>query len=116
MVETHAHFDHRLDKLGRKHEKLAKGYVTKLGEDGLIRAVPRAGRARNRNGYSLLLAVLVGSFLFKALMLSSAGPETYAERLSALQNGTLVERVGAFALAVDPVTEGLAATIGPVFR
>lgn len=116
MVETHAHFDHRLDKLGRKHEKLAKGYVTKLGADGLIRAVPRAGRARNRNGYSLLLAVLVGSFFFKALMLSSAGPETYEKRLSALQNGTLIERAGAAALAVDPITESLAAAIGPVFR
>tara|TARA_R110002049_G_scaffold23781_5_gene84601 strand:+ start:53781 stop:54125 length:345 start_codon:yes stop_codon:yes gene_type:complete len=114
MVETHAHFVKRLNLLGRKHQQMTHGYVTKVGRDGLITVTPKR-QSRSFPVKGLLLIVL-GFFAFKAFTLSAVGPVTYNERLSELGRGTVVEKVGAKALAIDPVTQSMANAVGPVLR
>ena len=116
MVETRDHFVSRLNMLGRKHEKMTHGYSTKVGKDGLI--VVKAKRRRMGGGPAIkfLLLLTIGFFAFKVFALSAVGPVTYNERLSKLENGTLIEQVGAKALAIDPVTQSITGSVGTVMR
>jgi hypothetical protein len=116
MVETHDHFVSRLNTLGRKHAKLTHGYSTKVGKDGLIVVQPKRKTARGGGAIKLFLLIAVGFIGFKAFTLAAVGPVTYNERLSKLENGTIIEQAGAKALAIDPVTEAVAGTVGPVLR
>lgn len=114
MVETHDHFHNRLNLLGRKHAQMTHGYTTKVGSDGLIRVSPKV----KRRGFPLkgLILVVWGFFAFKAFVLASIGPITYSERLEKLENGTVVEMVGAKLLGIDPVTAMLAKIAAPYVR
>ena len=118
MVETHDDFVERLNELGRKHEKMSRGkIVTKVTRDGLIVVEPKRQRLLPAAGLvKLLLLVLVGFVAFKSFTLAAYGPVTYNERLAELENGTVIEKMGAKALAIDPVSEALARTVGPVLR
>jgi hypothetical protein len=114
MVETHDHFINRLSFLGRKHAKMTQGYTTKVNKDGLIVVRPKA----KRRGFPLkgLILTVLGFFAFKALMLVAAGPTTYTERLSKLENGTVIELAGAKVLGIDPVTQAMADAVSPLLR
>jgi hypothetical protein len=112
MVETHDHFVRRLRNLGRKHDQMTGGYVTRVGRDGLITVQPR--RARRGFPVKPLLLLVAGFFCFKAFMLAAIGPVTYNERLAKLEGGSMVEQVGAAALRIDPVTQTMAGIAGPV--
>ncbi|MDF3412943.1 hypothetical protein HKX54_00605 [Sulfitobacter sp. M57] len=116
MVETHDHFVQRLTALGRKHEKMTYGYTTKVGKDGLIVVKPKRRSARGGGAVKLIALVVVGLIAFKAFTLVAVGPVTYNERLAKLESGTVVEQVGAKVLAIDPVTEALAGSVGPSKR
>ncbi|MFK7836553.1 MAG: hypothetical protein AB8B60_10060 [Sulfitobacter sp.] len=117
MVETHDHFTKRLKTLGRKHTKMTRGYATKVDSNGLIVAVPkRTNGVRGAGAVKLILLIVVGFFGFKAFTLAAVGPVTYNERLATLKDGTAIEQVGAKALAIDPVTNAIAGTVGPVLR
>lgn len=114
MVETHENFVKRVNVLGRKHAKMTRGYATKVGRDGLITVKPR-----RRRGSIPVKGILMFAFCFfgfKAFMLAAVGPVTYNERLSKLENGSVIEQYGAKALAIDPVTGALADIAGPVLR
>lgn len=117
MVETKEDFANRLNTLGRKHKNMTHGYVTKVTKDGLIVVQPKRARS-GRGGYAikLMLLLVMGFIGFKAFTLATVGPVTYNERLSKLETGTMIEQVGAKALAIDPVTEALVETVGPVVR
>ncbi|MEM6303876.1 MAG: hypothetical protein AAF744_04100 [Pseudomonadota bacterium] len=116
MVETRDHFVKRLNVLGRKHAQMAHvGYTTKVGKDGLIRVKPKRKRSGGLPVKGLMFLAL-GFFGFKAFTLAATGPVTYNERLSKLENGTVIEQYGAKALAIDPVTEVIAGILGPVLR
>jgi len=114
MVETHDHFVARLSNLGKKHAKMAHGYSTKVGRDGLIIVTPK----RRRRGFPLKLLIMFGlGFLgLKVFMVAAVGPVTYNDRLAKLESGTVIEQAGAKVLAIDPVTETLASMTGPVLR
>ncbi len=117
MVETHDHFVNRLNTLGRKHAKMTHGYTTKVGKDGLIVVKPkRTRRAPRSGGLKLIFLVAIGFIGFKAFTLATVGPVTYNERLSTLQNGTIIEQAGAKAMAIDPVTEAVAGSVGKIVR
>ncbi len=116
MVETHNDFVKRLNSLGRKHNKMTYGYTTKVTKDGLIVVKPRARRVRGGGGLKLLLLVAVGFFGFKAFTLATVGPVTYNERLAELEGGSVIEQVGAKALAIDPVTSALVEGVAPAIR
>lgn len=116
MVETQDDFAKRLHMLGRKHTKMTNGYTTKVGKDGLIVVKPKRRAARGAGGVKILILVALGFFAFKAFTLAAVGPVTYNERLSKLENGTVIEQVGAKALAIDPLTAAVAGKVGPAVR
>lgn len=115
MVETKLHFNNRLRLLGRKHTKMANGYTTQMRNDGLIVVKPRRAARRGFPIKGLVLLAL-GFISFKALVLASVGPDGYAERVASLDNGTVIERGGAWVMQVDPLTQVIANNMGPVLR
>ena len=115
-VENHDHFVNRLTSLGRKHQKMTHGYTTKVGKDGLIVVKPKRRPARGGGALKLVALAVIGLIGFKAFALVSVGPITYNERLAKLEGGTVIEQVGAKALAIDPVTEVIAGSVGPTLR
>lgn len=106
-------FGHRIHKIERSHKKLAKGYVTSVGKDGLIVARP----ARRTSGLplrGLFLALLV-LLAFKGFVYSQIGGQAYQDRVALLESGTVVEKVGAYAMYADPVTIWIAGHLDRAF-
>ena len=95
---------------------MTHGYSTKVGKDGLIVVKPKSRRVRGGGGIKLLLLVAIGFIAFKAFALATVGPVTYNERLSKLENGTIIEKAGAKALAIDPVTEVVVGSVTTALR
>lgn len=114
MIETRQHFANRLNTLGAKHQKLSRGYTVMVDRNGLIVAQPKCTRRYfPLKGITMLI---LGFFVFKAFTLSVNGPEAYQERLAMLENGTIIEVFGAKIMGLDPVTVGLAESMGPLMR
>jgi len=114
MADTFAEFETRLRRIGRKRAKLANGYTSVVGKDGLIIVKPR----RSRRGVPVKgIALLVcGFFGFKGLLLGHLGAETYNDRLTRLSSGTPIEQAGAAALSPDVVSVWVAGQVGPLLR
>lgn len=106
-------FGHRLDKIERTHKRLAKGYVTSIGKDGLIVARP-ARRASGLPLRGLFLALFV-LLAFKGFVYSQIGGQAYQDRVALLESGTFVEKIGAYAMYADPVTVWIAGQIDRTF-
>lgn len=107
MDEQHREFGSRLKRIDRSHRKLADGYVTSVNHDGLIIAVPR--RRRMRVPFAGIALVAVGVIAFKGVVLAQLGAEGYQARLDQLAAGSQVERIGAWVMQADPLTEWVAA-------
>lgn len=115
MVDQgHAQFDQRVSRLAKKHEAISRGYTARMRSDGLIEVKPR--RARLAVSPRAILVFAAGFFLFKAFLLAALGPESYASRLEQLENGTSVERAGAWVMQIEPVSAYVSAMIGPILR
>ncbi|WP_085793132.1 hypothetical protein [Roseivivax jejudonensis] len=95
-------FARRHRQLRRKHRRLARGYVTRLGSNGVIEHQPR----RELAGLVVppIGVLLISFFGFKIVLFSSLGADAYGRHLSALAEGTMVERIGAVLMAADPLT------------
>ncbi|WP_149754850.1 hypothetical protein [Roseivivax sediminis] len=95
-------FAKRYQQVQRKHQRLAHGYVTRVGRNGVIEHRPR----RDVRGLMVtpLVIVVAAFFGFKTLLLSQLGTESYAAHLAALAQGNLAERIGAILMAQDPLT------------
>ena len=107
-------FELRLKRLMRKHRAMASGYTTRMRPDGLIVAKPRKTSPRvTARTFWLFLAAF---FLFKGFLLAHLGPQTYEDRVGLLKSGTVVEQAGAWVMQADPITEFVAAKIGPYLR
>jgi hypothetical protein len=102
MSDTFSDFDNRLRRISKSRVKLAKGYVSVVGDDGLIIVKPRRKRIQLPIRGALLL--FVGFLGFKAMVLVSLGQPVYMDRVGILENGTAVERVGAWVMQADPLT------------
>lgn len=102
MDQHQREFDTRLKRIDRKHRKLAGGFVSAVSHDGLIIAKPR--RRRLRVPFAGLALVAVGIVAFKGIVHSQLGPTTYEARITALAEGSQVERVGAWVMQADPLT------------
>ena len=94
-------FDKRMEKILQKHQRLARGYVPAITEDGLIIAKPKRRIVWPWRSVLFLLVVGMG---FKVWLYSSIGPEAYNAKVARLSTGTQVEVVGAWAMTADPVT------------
>ena len=115
MVYTKQDFNDRVNGVDKKQAKLLRrGYTTRVDRNGVIIAKPKS-----RRFYFPIkgIVLMIGGFLcFKAFMLAANGPDTYQDRLAILQNGTVVEAMGARVLSVDPATQFIAGKIGPLLR
>ncbi len=106
-------FGERLSRIDKNHRQLAKGYVTSVNHDGLIIARPQRKASRlPLRGLFLSLAVVL---VFKAAVYAQIGEAAYQDRVNLLANGTIVEKIGAYAMFADPVTLWLAQQIATIF-
>ena len=103
-------FDARMARITRQHQRLAKGYVTKVTKDGLIVHRPRR-RVAPYIPWRSVLGLLVVGMAVKVLMFVNLGPETYDARVATLMAGTQFEQVGAYLLQADQATLWLAAKV-----
>ncbi|MEQ6201482.1 hypothetical protein ABMC88_00380 [Sulfitobacter sp. HNIBRBA2951] len=115
MVYTKEDFQSRLKGVDRKKSKmLRRRFSARVDNNGVIFAKPKARRL----SFPLkgIVFMVLGFLCLKALMLSANGPDAYSERLATLENGNVVEAMGARVLSVDPATQFIADKIGPMFR
>jgi len=114
MSDVHEGFQARLRSIGRKRARFERGYVGKVGRDGLIVFKPRKRMpAVPLRG---VLYLVLGFLFFKAVVLAHIGSVTYEERVSQLAAGGLVEQAGAALMQPDPVTQLVARYLAPVLR
>ncbi len=115
MAQANVPFDKRLKRIVRRHDRIqSAGAVKTVTSDGLIVARPRVYRPR----FPLkgLLAIVVMGFLFKGVVYASLGTEAYADRIAALQQGSVMEQAGAWIMQADPATKFIAEGVGSVLR
>lgn len=98
----HMEFGRRLNRINKRRDKLANGFVTVVNHDGLLVAHPR--RTSLRFPWRALAIIATLFFVFKGLLMASLGQSEYSERALRLQAGTPVEQVGGWAMQPDPVT------------
>ncbi|MEP4247256.1 hypothetical protein [Tateyamaria sp.] len=115
MSYVQPNFNKRVSALGRKHEAMTYGYKSSMRHDGLIVVKPKR-RVFWGYPFKMLLALFVGFFVFKGLMLASLGDITYNERVAKLHQGSAVERGGAWVMQIDPATKFLSGFIAPYIR
>ncbi|MFD1193985.1 hypothetical protein ACFQ3C_04825 [Seohaeicola saemankumensis] len=109
MSDAFFEFDNRIRRINRKRINLAGGYVSVVGDDGLIVVKPRRKRARVPVKSFLFLAI--GLVAFKAMIVVGLGQPVYQDRLDKLSAGSTIERAGAWVMQMDPLTITLATTI-----
>ncbi|WP_317057243.1 hypothetical protein [Roseovarius rhodophyticola] len=107
-------FDERLRKIDRKKARMAGGYSARVTREGLIVFRPK----RRRTGFSVrgLAFLVVGFFLFKGMIMAHLGTTVYDQRVDALNQGTIMEQAGAFAMQSDPITLEIAKQLHVLFN
>ena len=105
-------FEKRHKAVTKRHRQMARGYVTKLGRNGVIQHQPR----RQLPGLSLnaILMLIAGLLAFKSFLFVSLGEADYQSRIDALAQGTVIERTGAFIMQIDPATVWISTNIAPL--
>ncbi len=114
MSDTYKDFDNRLARIASNKARLRKGYVSRVGHDGLIVFRPR--RARFSVSPRGLAMVVLGFVFFKSVIMAHLGAEVYNQRIAALNSGTLVEQAGGFLMYPDPATRWAAGKMRPYLR
>ncbi|MGI1662972.1 hypothetical protein ACRDNQ_12085 [Palleronia sp. KMU-117] len=100
-------FDERLQKIDKRHRQLARGYVMSVNHDGLVIAEPKP--QRRSFPWRGTLLILLGLMIFKGFLHFQIGTTAYDERVARLSEGTVIEKVGAYAMTADPVTVWISA-------
>lgn len=105
-------FGERLRRIDRHHRKLSHGYVASMNHDGLVIARPR----RKSSGTPLrgLFLCLLVLMVFKGFLYAHLGEPAYGDRVALLEGGTVVEKMGAYAMKADPVTTWIAGQLEPL--
>ena len=112
-MQASVDFDKRVRSIARKNRQLARGRKTYVDEQGVIRQKPT--RQRSAIPYKAVALFALGFIAFKSLVLASDGLEDYNKRLALLETGTMFEKLGAWALQIDPVTEFVGTKLDPLF-
>lgn len=102
----HGQFVQRLRRIGDTNRKMAHGHVAVMNVDGLIVAQPMKVKS-NSTVRSLFLCLII-LWAFKIFLHASIGGAAYQERVSALQAGSMVQKLGAFVMVADPATVWIA--------
>ena len=115
MVYTKEDFYSRVGAVSKKSARRGKNeFVTRIDQNGVL--IVKAKRRGFHFPVKGAVLMILAFFCFKALMLVSNGPEAYSDRLSTLENGTIIEAMGARVLSVDPVTQFIADQVRPFLR
>lgn len=102
-------FGSRLRRIDSNHRKLANGYITTMNHDGLLIARPRPKDVRlTWRGVAYVVIIMMA---FKIFLHAQIGAEAYQERIVSLQNGSIAQQIGAYAMVADPVTVAIANAI-----
>jgi hypothetical protein len=108
-------FDQRYRKVLDRHRELSRGYVTKLGKNGVIAHHPISHYGDALQFKALLLPIGLLFFL-KACVVTILNEDVFTAQVDLLREGTFIEQVGAFLMQIDPITwviaQGLGAIIG----
>lgn len=107
-------FGKRVKRINKHHRKLANGYITSVNHDGLI--IAKVRRSGPRFPWKGIALCFVAFFAFKGFLLSQLGEATYNTRVVSLQQGTVIEQAGAYAMSADPVTIMISDQIKSVLR
>ena len=94
-------FDQRMRGIVKKHRKMSNGKKTVMNKDGLVTVQPKSSVKLPLFPVLLAVAGLVG---FKGYLLFALGEEGYGAKLAMLQDGTIVETLGAKVMQADVVT------------
>lgn len=111
MNDKHDMFDERYRRVLKRHRQLSRGYVTRLGKNGVISHHP-IGNFRDVISLKALILPLGILFFLKACMVTVLGEEKYAAQIAILQDGSFGEQIGAFFLQMDPITWPIAQLLG----
>lgn len=115
MVYTKQDFNSRVGAVTKKSARRGKNsLVARIDNNGVV--VVKAKRRGLHFPVKGAALMILGFFCFKAFMLTSSGPEAYSDRLAILENGTMIEAMGARVLSVDPVTQFIADQGAAVLR
>lgn len=107
-------FDQRLKRISKSRARMRDGYVGQVSKDGLIVFRPKRRRlAFSPRGFALVLLGFVG---FKVLIVAHLGLNTYQDRITALQQGSVVENAAAFVMQPDPLTLKAASYLRPYIK
>ena len=106
MVDTLHSFENRQKAVRRKHTRMAKGYVTKLRQDGLF--VQTTDKKIGSYLLRMVMGLIMAVFAFKSFVLYWIGTVGYQGHVDALADGTVVERAGAAVMQIDPISSAIA--------
>ena len=106
-------FDERYRRVLKRHRQLSRGYVTRLGKNGVVRHHP-IGNFRDVMSAKALILPLAIIFFLKASMITLLGEEKYAAQVAILKEGSFGDQVAAFFLQMDPITWPIAQLLGSV--
>lgn len=114
MADAFHEFDSRLKNIVRKRSKLAQGYVSNVGKDGLIIYRPKPRRA----GFPLrgVFYMILGFMFFKAVIIAQLGLPLYSDRLALLSKASIVEQAGALVMQPDPLSVEMSAYLRPILH
>jgi len=114
MADAVRGFESRLKMISKKRARLADGYVSKVGKDGLIVFRPKS----RSGGFPIkgLALLVIGFFVFKGLILAHLGEGTFEARLATLSQGSVVEQSGAWIMQPDPVSQAIAQQVRPFIK
>lgn len=106
MGISQGHFEKRLRRIVKSHQRMANGVAYRVDQNGLISAQPRIYNPK----FPLRgLILLVGAaFLFKGYIFATLGQSTYDTRVAGLADGSLIEQAGAWIMQADPATRAVA--------
>ena len=106
MGLTQVHFEKRLRRIVKNHQRMANGVTYRVDQTGLIQATPRIYNPKfPLRGLILLIGT---AFLFKGYIFATLGQATYTDRVAGLQGGSLIEQAGAWIMQADPATLAVA--------
>lgn len=107
-------FYHRVGRIERTHER-GGGFEAEgtLGMTFYNSLRPRTRRSTMLMPLALILCTVVA---IKAGVLINIGEQAYAERVARLQEGSTADRVGAYVLQADPLTQYVAELISQLAR
>ncbi len=104
-----AEFSQRVQRISRQHRKLSRGHVATIAPTGLIELKPQ--RKSSGSAMRSLLACLVVLMGFKGFLYNQIGETAYGLRILQLQNGSVLEKIGASVMYPDPITVTIAGVL-----